>query len=557
MLFGTFIPPIVKANFDELSEIDLENYEVRTQGLIMKPEDLKNAFGGELESRFMPPNLPLTELTMHHVVIDGNQISMDLVLSPVSTLGTVIDVEYKASVIQLNGHQNDLLIQVIEHFDCGRTNEINETFRIENNGSGMFAVGDYQIFVKTQGNTHIREIYLESNGTRFLPIRGTLYSGNRDGTVVIETKGDMNGYKLLLFKINRIPEAHNLLLPTSYSQGLYKQSQTKIYLLNEKGEIHLFEFKTPEALLSPQPDDLEALDHIYDLIWAMDFVENTFEIFEYEALTDELIQYLGLSLYDEEELFDPFGLGTWTTNNYGTAAFVVTHIIGNDRTVFSSRPAMRRRHNNIGRGANNFFDVEFRIVESRRFYTRNGTGWRHIQTDHGRSSGTIDYRNVEVKIQLGNHTQINNFTTHGRARRHNTIGTTLMQNGSSIRSVVLSGVGVPSSAQTALNLISDAVRNTSQNVSLGSRSTYARTGRWTQTGIRLPNNYRFYYNTASNNGHRLHIQVNAGRYGGHHASTATVHGAARVEFDVFIGNVRSGSRRNIARSFTYTVDRRN
>lgn len=171
----------------------------------------------------------------------------------------------------------------------------------------------------------------------------------------------------------------------------------------------------------------------------------------------------------------------------------------------------------------------------------------------------IDYRNVAVRLQLGNHTQINHFTTYGRARRHNSnpFAAGIVQNASTVRSVILSAVGVPSNAQTALNLIAGSVRNTSQDVILGSQSTYARTGRWTQAGIRLPHHYRFYYHTYSNNGHRLHMQVNAGRYGGHHASTPTVHGAVRIEFDVFTRGTQRRNRRHIAQSFTYTVNRRN
>jgi hypothetical protein len=363
------------------------------------------------------------------------------------------------------------------------------------------------------------------------------------------------GMKSFFLKSIRHLKTHNLLLPASHDQGLYELPHTKVYLLDEAEQLHLFELETPEALLRLQPEYFEELSHVFDLMWALDFVK-TVDIFEYDELTDELIEYLGLSLDDEDEAFTPFGLGTWTTNNYGSAAFVVTSIVGNDRAVASSRPAMRRRHNNIGRNANNFFDVEFRIVESFRTYVRNGTGWRHVGTQHGRLQNIIDYRNVAVRMQLGNHTQINNFTVHGRARQRTTLLNRIRQSGHSISSFVMSAAGVPSSAQLALDLITGSI-NSSRSVTLGSQSTYARTGRWTQASVRFPNEYRFYYNTSSNNGHRLQLQVNAGRNGGHHNSTATQHGAARVEFDVFISGTRSGSRRNVARAFTYTVDRRN
>jgi hypothetical protein len=109
----------------------------------MSPEQFNNAFGGEPETRFMPFNLVLTELTMHNIVIDGSNINLDLVLSPVNPFGTVVSVEYSAYVTRLNGSQNDLTIHVMEYFEGGLTNELTETVRIDNNGSGTFTVGNY------------------------------------------------------------------------------------------------------------------------------------------------------------------------------------------------------------------------------------------------------------------------------------------------------------------------------------------------------------------------------------------------------------------------------
>ena len=63
-----------------------------------------------------------------------------------------------AFVNRLNGNQNELVITVTEVFDNGETNEITEHFMIRNNASGTFEVGDYRVFVNTQGNTQIREI---------------------------------------------------------------------------------------------------------------------------------------------------------------------------------------------------------------------------------------------------------------------------------------------------------------------------------------------------------------------------------------------------------------
>ena len=47
-----------------------------------------------------------------------------------------------------------------EVFDNGTENEITESFMIRNNASDIFEVGNYRVFVNTQGNTQIREIYI-------------------------------------------------------------------------------------------------------------------------------------------------------------------------------------------------------------------------------------------------------------------------------------------------------------------------------------------------------------------------------------------------------------
>ena len=561
MVFGTFAPPVIQAHYNDFNdEINFTDYEAITQGLSMSPTEFNNAFGGEPDSRFMSFNLVETKLTMHNIEIEGNSIDLDLILAPVSIFGTIVDVEYSAFITRLNGNQNDLTITVTEYFEDGGINKLTDTFRIDNNGSGLFIIGNYEIFINTQGNDRIRELRMESDGSRIIPIRGTLFNGNREGAVVVEVEDLVNGYELLLFEINTTPETHNLLLPTSYSENLYIVPHAKIYLMDEMGQLHLFELDVPDVLSQLSPLEFEELSHSNDFLWTISVVEPIIEVFEYEELTEELLEYLGIGLETSNELFTPFNVseaGIWITSEYTSVAFSVTTIAGNERAVASSRPTMRRRHNNIGRNATNFFDVEFRVVESLRLYARNGTAWRHLRTDNGRINGVIDYRNIEARIQLGNHTQINNFSTHGRARRHNTVGSTIMENRSSIRSIILSGIGIPSNAQSALTLISGALGQSSQNITLGSTSNYARSGNWTSVGVRFPNTYRFYHNTSSTNGHRLQLQVNAGRGGTSNNSTATVDGAARVSFEVFINNSRQGSTRHIARSFRYTVDRRN
>jgi len=70
----------------------------------------------------------------------------------------VVSVTPTAFVNRLNGNQNELVITVTELFSDGTTTVITETFMIRNNASGTFQVGEYLVFVNTQGNTQIREI---------------------------------------------------------------------------------------------------------------------------------------------------------------------------------------------------------------------------------------------------------------------------------------------------------------------------------------------------------------------------------------------------------------
>jgi len=138
-------------------------------------------------------------------------------------------------------------------------------------------------------------------------------------------------------------------------------------------------------------------------------------------------------------------------------------------------PFLRRRHNDIGRNATNIFNVEFRITESMRHYNRNTSNtWTLFSTQRGRLQSIIDYRNVSLNLQLGNHTQINNFAIHGRARQRDILWNRVRSSGQTVSGFVMTAAGVPSTAQAALNLISNNFSGSSNTVTLGAQSTYAR-----------------------------------------------------------------------------------
>jgi len=65
-----------------------------------------------------------------------------------------------ANVSQRPGNTNDLTITVTEYLRGGHTRVVTETIEIRNNASGTYNVGDFRVFVNTQGNTQIREIRL-------------------------------------------------------------------------------------------------------------------------------------------------------------------------------------------------------------------------------------------------------------------------------------------------------------------------------------------------------------------------------------------------------------
>lgn len=83
---------------------------------------------------------------------------MALIAPPV----TVISATPTAYVEKLKGSRNNLTITVREKYSDGSVIDIKKTFLIENNSKGTYEVGEYKVYVDTQGNTQIREIYIVS-----------------------------------------------------------------------------------------------------------------------------------------------------------------------------------------------------------------------------------------------------------------------------------------------------------------------------------------------------------------------------------------------------------
>lgn len=73
---------------------------------------------------------------------------------------TVVGVSVNAHVEWLNGPQNRLFITVTEALSDGSTRVIEWNGLIQNNAAGTYAVGNYQVYVNTKGNTQIRECYI-------------------------------------------------------------------------------------------------------------------------------------------------------------------------------------------------------------------------------------------------------------------------------------------------------------------------------------------------------------------------------------------------------------
>ena len=73
---------------------------------------------------------------------------------------TIRDVAASAFVTKLSGSKNDLTITVVESYFDKTAKVFDSTIRINNNAAGVYAVGDYSVFVNTKGNTQIRDCYL-------------------------------------------------------------------------------------------------------------------------------------------------------------------------------------------------------------------------------------------------------------------------------------------------------------------------------------------------------------------------------------------------------------
>jgi len=77
----------------------------------------------------------------------------------------VQSVSVSARVTQLNGNTNDLHITIIETLSNQTEISTTQTFNIRNNSSGTYQIttefNTYNVFVNTQGNTQIRELFIK------------------------------------------------------------------------------------------------------------------------------------------------------------------------------------------------------------------------------------------------------------------------------------------------------------------------------------------------------------------------------------------------------------
>jgi len=532
MLFGALLPYVAQATFDEIPniEIDLEDYEVKTRGLVMNPEEFNNAFSGEPKSRFMPFNLASTELTMHNIVIDGSNISLDLVLSPVSLFATIAYVEYSAYVTQLNGNQNDLTITVVEHFEGGWTNELSETFRIDNNGSGTFIVGNYEIFVNTQGNDQIREVRLVGDGSTVLSIEGTIFNGNRGENVfVIEIPDLVDGYEILLFEINPPSEISNLLLQSSHYYNLPELPHIKVYIMDELGQIHLFEMEKPEALTILDANNFEQLEEAYDLLWALGLANG---VFEESETTDELLIELGVLVPSARGL-NSFTL--WAPNT-----FTYRFVLGNETHNSVSVPYVRRLHRNIGRGTSTWQN-EFRVAE----HSNTVVNGNVISTRHG--TGVIRYRDIQFQQVVGARSMIESIQLQGRMNR---VGGSAGQVGGTLFWRVLSHATNATAASILQNLRNAYLQNRSQTITLGNNFNQLGSGYTASAGHRLAQRYSLYRNTNSSNGHYLTMHTRVGPRG---TTSGNTTGGMSIAFNVYDGG---GARRvrSVRQEFSFTYN---
>ncbi len=83
------------------------------------------------------------------IMLDGS----DPFTSIVSTTPT-------ASVMKLNGYENELTITVTDVYAVGLAKTYTETFTINNNAAGTYNIGPYRVYVDTKGNIQIRQCYI-------------------------------------------------------------------------------------------------------------------------------------------------------------------------------------------------------------------------------------------------------------------------------------------------------------------------------------------------------------------------------------------------------------
>ncbi|MEU6205717.1 M20/M25/M40 family metallo-hydrolase [Micromonospora musae] len=76
----------------------------------------------------------------------------------VTVANAVVDAEPSAVVRKLKGNKNELTITVQQTHVNGSKSPVTATFTIHNNASGVYRVGDYQVYVETKGNTQVRKI---------------------------------------------------------------------------------------------------------------------------------------------------------------------------------------------------------------------------------------------------------------------------------------------------------------------------------------------------------------------------------------------------------------
>ena len=81
--------------------------------------------------------------------------------SEVVVVDTVQSATASATVNQLQGNQNELVINIYEiYVDGTESEDLTKTFLINNNDEGIYRVGRYDVFVNTKGNNQVREIYI-------------------------------------------------------------------------------------------------------------------------------------------------------------------------------------------------------------------------------------------------------------------------------------------------------------------------------------------------------------------------------------------------------------